>query len=136
MRKEINSSIPIVFVNGSEVSDAPNVKEIKAQRRHIEMNKVLEQFVKKNENCFLLDVRKRVYSVEHITDNIRHYKREIYHQLSDDLVNLLNKIDGFQVKTKLFSIMSLLALLMKLKPVSYSVHLGRKITKRVFNIKI
>lgn len=88
IRSKVDHNIPIIFINGSEVVDDFS-QEKTATERHIEMNRILSEFVKNNNNCYILDVRKCIKSRSDVTDNIRHYKREKYRDLSILLMGLL-----------------------------------------------
>lgn len=78
----------IIFLNGAEVSST-NSKEKLASQRHIEMNRALSHFITSNkERCFLLDVRERVTQSNDLTNNIRHYKPQVYGYLAEDLKRL------------------------------------------------
>jgi FkbH-like protein len=88
IRKRINNNIPIIFLNGSEVNDDFS-PEKGSTIRHINMNKALEEFISNSTNCYLLDIRKYVKGRNDVTDHIRHYQRNIYWDLSTELVNLL-----------------------------------------------
>lgn len=80
---------PIIFINGAEV-EAVNENEPGAYRRHCEMNKVLDAFVKSHSNCFLVDVRKFATDRSDIKDTIRHYQRTVYLRMAEEVLVLLN----------------------------------------------
>lgn len=86
LRKKISK--PIIFLNGAEI-EHENPNEVGASERHIKMNKVLDEFIDKNNNtCKLIDVRKYVTSRNDLTSNIRHYQREVYVSLAKELTLL------------------------------------------------
>ena len=88
---------PIVFINGAEIPDF-NANEIGAYDRHVLMNKVLDEFVKTHKSqCSLLDVRKYVTKREDCTNVLRHYQRNVYVKMAQDLMSLLS---GREVKVK------------------------------------
>lgn len=88
IRESLPKNIPIIFLNGAEI-DSPSSSETHALMRHKLMNRALEDFIKSSENCYLLDVRKIVNSKDKIVDNIRHYKRNIYKSLAEELLQIL-----------------------------------------------
>ncbi len=88
---------PIIFINGAET---PNVcdDEPFASERHIEMNKVLDDFVAENSNkCKIIDVRKFVKTRADHKDTIRHYQRSIYIKMAEELMTI---ISGSQANVK------------------------------------
>ncbi len=100
LRKLIKKDIPIIFINGSEI-DSPNANEINAKQRHIEMNKALNKFVQETDNTYILDVRKIIKKQQDLADNIRHYKRLKYKELSDELIVLLTSIFDKKIVNKI-----------------------------------
>lgn len=79
----------VIIMNGAEV-DASNVQEPGSNIRHKCMNIELEKVVDEFNNVTLLDVRHVVTSSDDITDNIRHYRRVKYFELSNKLSDILN----------------------------------------------
>ncbi|MCS3555842.1 MULTISPECIES: hypothetical protein [unclassified Sphingobacterium] len=100
LRNRISPSIPIVFINGAEVDS--NELEVGAKDRHISMNKALDDFIANNQNCYLLDVRKYVYDLNHVTGNVRHYQRSKYRDLALELKSIIDDVinikDAFKIK--------------------------------------
>ena len=81
---------PILFLNGAEVENV-NDAEAEAYKRHCEMNAVLDDFLKTcHRNCKLIDIRKFVKSKSEIRDTIRHYQRNIYVLLAQEIMSELN----------------------------------------------
>lgn len=97
IRKIIPNKIPIIFINGTELK-SPNPLEINAKERHKAMNIALEKLVKGEKNCYILDVRNVINNENKIYDNIRHYSRKSYKNLSIELVNLLKKVTTNDIK--------------------------------------
>ena len=91
IRDKLNKNIPIIFINGCEV-DLPHKIEVNRYERHISMNNILEKFIKTSENCCLLDVRNIVKSKNQLVNNIRHYNRESYKNISDELCKIIRDI--------------------------------------------
>lgn len=101
IRKNLDPDIQIVFINGSEI--ALDNEEKEALNRHILMNNALKDFVKTNHNCHILDVRNFVKTQEDVTDNIRHYSRNIYNLISKELIIILDQLtDKGKTKQKSF----------------------------------
>lgn len=89
IRKKINK--PIVFINGAEV-EAPNLYGNHVYLRHQYMNKVLNEYVEEHPGCFMLDVRKYVTQSKDLLDSITHYKRVVYAQLANELMEIIKKV--------------------------------------------
>lgn len=86
--KRVNKKI--LFINGAETHGV-NESEPDAVARHIEMNKVLDEFVSKHsDQCQILDVRQFVTSAECHKDTIRHYQRPVYVEMAKQLILLID----------------------------------------------
>lgn len=96
IRTLIPSHIPIIFINGAEVRHG-FPREVDSTNRHMVMNIALDKFVQKNDNVFLLDVRKVVDSSSRLRDNIRHYDRSSYQKISIELIRLINEHVGASI---------------------------------------
>lgn len=94
-----NIKTPVIFINGTEVkTPTQNKAEFgKAYNRHVEMNSILDKFIKSHKNVYLLDMRK-IVSQDDIKDNIRHYKRYIYEKMANELILIIEKIKNIKVK--------------------------------------
>lgn len=81
---------PIIFINCPEIPKEGKYQFVNFEAdHHREMNKVLEEFVKKNDDCYILDVREIITSEEYYQNNIRLYKPFIYDIISEELIKLL-----------------------------------------------
>ena len=100
IRKNVPQYIPIIFINGAEVSMDSN-PETGSLKRHQLMNEALAQFVHETENAFLLDVRTIITSQAQLGNNLRHYNREVYQMMSSDLLSLLQEHIDKTISTKL-----------------------------------
>lgn len=77
----------IIFLNGSEVKlDSPNYWEQNMHQRHALMNSALFDACSNKPGVRIIDVRKFVTSPADVTDNIRHYRRGVYKQISDEII--------------------------------------------------
>jgi hypothetical protein len=54
------------------------------------MNAVLDKFINETDGTYLLDLREIVVNKHQLLDNIRHYKREIYQKMAEELLSILN----------------------------------------------
>jgi FkbH-like protein len=95
-------SKPIIFINGTELnSPQNNTSEYeKAKDRHIQMNQVLDGFCAKYDNVYLLDVRKIVTKAD-IRHSIRHYNRNVYEEMSKELVSIVQNIYQLKFQKKM-----------------------------------
>ncbi|SEP05143.1 HAD-IIIC family phosphatase [Paenibacillus sp. OV219] len=78
--------VPIIFLNGSEV-EKEHEWEINRHLHHRSMNAVLESFAEQNERVQVVDVRNYVKNSSDVTNNIRHYLRETYKDISKDIIH-------------------------------------------------
>lgn len=81
--------VPIIFINGAEL-ESPHPFEKSAKNRHIAMNEALDSFISESNNTYLVDVRKVVVSSSQLRNNLRHYNRDVYKELSSQLLQVLN----------------------------------------------
>lgn len=130
LRNKIPSHVPIIFINGAEI-ESPLQSESAATARHIQMNAVLDQFISDNQNCFLLDVRKYVNSPADISDNIRHFKRTKYKELSEGLLDILKHKIDLQVETNFISKDYAHGLLKKIRYLLWTIPLVRYLKRRL-----
>jgi FkbH-like protein len=126
IRQLVPAKIPIIFLNGAEVNSNVNEFEEESYDRHVEMNMILEEYVKEHENIFLLDIRNIIKDKSQITDSIRHYNRESYKYISVDLLKLLNQVVDKKIVYKLSFLMKLYHLF----PILLRI---KKKLKRIFN---
>lgn len=87
---------PIIFINGPEVEhpNASNPKEV--NEKYIKFNKIVDDFCAKNDNCYVIDIRKYVKTRDDMTDVKTHYKRMTYVNLTEDLIKLLSKLENIK----------------------------------------
>ena len=129
IRRQVNANTPIVFINGAEV-ESNNLKEWQSLKRHKLMNKALDEFIKDSKNTYLLDVRNIVKDTNQLTDNIRHYNREVYKEISKELLILLKSNFDSNINTKL-NFVSLLKEKLASNKKLYSIYLkAKKIFKK------
>lgn len=98
-RKIIPDHIPIIFINGSEINPDER-KEPGAAERHKIMNRALDDYLEMAENCYVIDIRKHVHSLEDMGETIRHFERQVYKKISDDLLELLTSRLNSKIKNK------------------------------------
>jgi FkbH-like protein len=86
----------IVFINGSEINlENVNFWEKNMHLRHKDLNKVIDELDSKNVK--FIDVRKFVENKDDVTDNIRHYVKQKYKVMSDNIVLTINTF-GLNIK--------------------------------------
>ncbi len=79
----------LVLINGAEVP-LENPREPDRHRRHIVMNRALEEVAAELGDVAVCDVRKFVTSPDDFKDNIRHYKRETYLRMAQELAGIVS----------------------------------------------
>ena len=100
IRKRINPSTCIIFINGSETPFPGNDLERKGRELvHIAYNQVLSEFCHDNANCYILDVNQFI-TKDKYTDTINHYTKDVYYQLAQELALMLNKRSNVEAKVK------------------------------------
>lgn len=88
-KSHLSPSTMLVVLTGSEV----NINHPEEPNRylvHKRLNKVVERFCSENENVIMLDVRKYLVGQECHTDNIRHYTRNIYFKIAEEIIEVIN----------------------------------------------
>ncbi len=89
MRRRIPQDRQLIILNASEVKIMHDFETNRWQHHHA-LNQVVDNFVKTHEeNTKLCDVRKHVRFCQDVTDNIRHYNRERYLDIADELIAIL-----------------------------------------------
>lgn len=91
IRNNIDSQVKLIILNAGE-DNIKHPHEHDRYKVHIELNKVIEEFCKKNNNTYLLDIKTLLKRDNDYTDNIRHYTREIYYSISIMFVDLLTSL--------------------------------------------
>lgn len=92
-----NINKPIILINGAEINPQ-NSKELNADKRHKVMNRVVDNIVAKYDNVYLLDMRLIVTDMNMLEDNIRHYKREVYIKMAEELISIIESISHIKSK--------------------------------------
>ena len=92
IRAHIPAGVHLVLINGCEVPhenpDEPGTLEC-----HVALNKVVDEFVAAHgENTHLLDMRRLVTRREQLTNNIRHYTRDVYHAMACELADIAGRV--------------------------------------------
>lgn len=82
-----------IFLNGSTIQ-LENTRwwEKGMEKRHIEMNQVLNDIVNKYSNVHLLDIPSLIKDSKFHTDNLRHYDKSIYKNIADLLIEILTNM--------------------------------------------
>jgi len=104
IRNKVPLHIPIIFINGAEVESPINLEQ-DATKRHIYMNGILDEFIKKNENCHLIDIRKIVTDKIMLTDNIRHYQRDCYYKMAQELIQVIETSASLKIKKNNYEVL-------------------------------
>jgi hypothetical protein len=98
LRKLIPSNIPIILINQPELENS-KFQSPDVLKRYREMNNAMEKFVAEAEHSYLLDIRPFVNHESHLENDLNHYKRKYYRELSLELLKILNKVLPKNVNT-------------------------------------
>ena len=96
---------PVIFINATEIPFVDRGFTSAAARidvsteRIIEMNRVLDDIIAGNKNCYLLDMRKIALKNTDMKISPFHYRREIYIKMSENLFRIIASLDnsGFKL---------------------------------------
>lgn len=99
IRDNIGKETKLIIINGCEVPSV-NIDEKDYHLRHKELNKIVDEFIEENNNTYLLDVRKYVKSSSDLANNIRHYQRQIYYHMAQELIGLIGTQKEIKIKSK------------------------------------
>lgn len=100
LRATLSADLPIIFINGAEINPDPE-GEPAALQRHKKMNNALDEFINQVSNCYLVDVRKLATSHSDMGKTIRHFNRDIYKKMSDEIISILGDQIRFKVERDL-----------------------------------
>ncbi len=81
---EVPEGARIVFVNGAEVA-LTNPNEPDRHLHHVTMNAILDRVVGQLPNATVCDVRTFVTRPDDFTDSIRHYRRQSYLRMAEEI---------------------------------------------------
>jgi len=81
---EVGGDASIIFLNGAEVA-LDNPKEPNRHLHHARMNGALEEMVAEADNATICDIRQLVTSPDDLTDHLRHYRRQIYLGIAEQI---------------------------------------------------
>ncbi len=88
IRGHMAPDVHLVLINGCEVAHE-NPLEPGTLAVHVELNKAIDEFVAAHgSNTHLLDMRKIVTRREQLTNNIRHYQRDVYWKMARELMDI------------------------------------------------
>ena len=92
---------PIILINGAEIQPSCSIEK-DSDKRHKIMNLIIDKLVEQHDNVYLLDMRKIVTSKTLLEDNIRHYTREVYIKMSEELISIIDSIVDIQSEKDIF----------------------------------
>ena len=90
----------LVLVLGSELEYAHNDKPAYADRHlyHRELNTAVKDWAKDKDRVHLLDINEIVLDASGFTNNINHFTRQTYYQMSTILASIIAKTNGKRLK--------------------------------------
>jgi FkbH-like protein len=92
---QLPPSTRIVLINGSEVAGASEA-EPDRHLHHRRMNGALDEVVDEIPNAVVCDVRPFVVSTDDLTDNLRHYTRQTYLRMAEQLKEIVGDDLGIE----------------------------------------
>jgi FkbH-like protein len=91
--EHLNPRAKLMLILGSEIDFDKNVQPTYANRHlyHQIINQKIRVWAQKHSNVYSLDVNEWVKDQSFFTNNINHFKREIYYQLSRKILDVINQ---------------------------------------------
>ncbi|GAA1219176.1 HAD-IIIC family phosphatase [Rhodoglobus aureus] len=88
LREKLPETVRLIIINGAEIV-SPSEAELDRHKHHAECNHALDLLVEEVPGIQLCDVRLVVSSTTDLTNNLRHYSRRAYFEISTQLSSLL-----------------------------------------------
>ena len=100
--KKLPEETTLCLMLGSETPYLANTKKSYENRHiyHKELNDALRLFAKQNERVLLLDFNDFIKGQDDFTDNINHFQRRVYFEISQKANEYIEKILGDKVRQK------------------------------------
>lgn len=100
--KKLPQETTLCLMLGSETPYLANTKKSYENRHvyHKELNDALRLFAKQNERVLLLDFNDFIKGQDDFTDNINHFQRRVYFEISQKANEYIEKILGDKVRQK------------------------------------
>ncbi|SDP06460.1 hypothetical protein [Clostridium gasigenes] len=90
LRNEIDDNTTLIILNGAEIN-IENSKEKDRYLHHIKMNKALDTVIGELNNTHIVDVRKYVTTEKNLVNDIRHYERKVYKEITEDIISIIEE---------------------------------------------
>lgn len=92
IREKMNHTATLVLCLGSEIPYENNTSRAYADRHlyHQELNQMVRTWAAGKENVEVIDVNMFIHGQADFTNNINHFTRPIYYQISQEIVSLCN----------------------------------------------
>lgn len=99
---KLPSETKVCLMLGSETPYLANTKKAYENRHifHKEMNDALRLLAKENNRILLLDFNDFIHSQSDFTDNINHFQRRVYYEISQKANEYIEQVFGTRVKKK------------------------------------
>lgn len=121
IREHLKSDCLLVIMLGGELYYEKNTFEAYKDRHlvHMEINELIREWVKTQDNVKLLDVNKYLTDQSSFYDHFNHYIKPVYYALAGDMVDIVNEHIGSTVKETSKLIMVKIRLKEMLAPIYY-----------------
>ncbi|MFH4530045.1 HAD-IIIC family phosphatase [Vibrio diabolicus] len=86
----------IILLNGAEVLAIDGDNDMLV--RHVAMNKEVSNIVEQFENLKICDVREIITDINNLTDNIRHYQKDMYFKIAQNIISILKENVSADIK--------------------------------------
>ena len=99
---KLPSETKLCLMLGSEMPHLSNEKKAYENRHlfHKELNDMLRMYAKDNSRILLLDFNEFIHGQEDYTDNINHFQRRVYYEISQKANEYIGQVMGCQIKKK------------------------------------
>ena len=105
IKRNLANTTHLILILGSEIPYLGNKQEAYRDRHEYnkELNSLILDFVEQEDNVSAINVTNYINDQEDFTNNINHFKREIYYKMSMDIVSIVDKVSGTKIKRNGFN---------------------------------
>ena len=98
--KHMNSNAKLILILGSETPYLGNTNKAYNDRHEFNkrLNALIREWKANNDRVILLDVNNYISGQDAFTNNINHFSRVIFYEMSQDLIRIIKEESGKNVK--------------------------------------